>query len=122
MSGFVVALLAQAKQLPVRIGWSERDALEALLAVTDSNLATLRAQGLPHALAGAFRHGDVGTVEGHLEAIEAVPGAMSIATPYRGVGQTATDLSFGAGLDEAAAARLREVLDRPVDRSAGSMR
>lgn len=112
VSGFVVALFAQAQQLLMRVGWSERQAFDALLAVTESNLANLRVQGLPHALAGAFRRGDVETVARHLNALEALPDAAPIATAYRGLGRTAIELSLGTGLDPGAAGRLGELLDR----------
>jgi predicted short-subunit dehydrogenase-like oxidoreductase (DUF2520 family) len=110
VSGFVVSLIAQAQQMLGRVGWSEDQALAALIAVTQSNVANLRAQGLPEALAGPFRRGDAGTVARHLQALEALPDATAIETAYRGLGLTAIDLGLGTGLDPEAAARLRELL------------
>lgn len=108
--GFFVVLVAQAQQLLMRVGWSERQAFDALLAVTESHVANLRARGLPDAVVGAFRRGDAGTVAEHLKALAAIPDAEPIEAAYRGLGLTAIDLAIATGLDAESAAGLRALL------------
>jgi predicted short-subunit dehydrogenase-like oxidoreductase (DUF2520 family) len=71
-SNYAVTLYAIAERLLLSLGAEQAavdGALDALLRGTVDNL---RAQGIPAALTGPIKRGDVGTVMAHLEALRAV--------------------------------------------------
>lgn len=110
-SAFLVVLVAQAQAMLAEIGWDEQQALAALLPAIQGTLDNLRAQGLPGALSGPFRRGDLGTVEGHLRALGDLEAAPEIEAAYRALAVTAVQLAIGTGLAPERAARLSDLLE-----------
>lgn len=110
-SAFLVVLVAQAQAMLGEIGWDEQQALAALLPAVQGSLDNLRAEGVPGALSGPFRRGDLGTVEGHLRALAEFDDAPEIRAAYRALAVTATQLAIATGLAEERVARLLELLE-----------
>ncbi|HEV2216071.1 MAG TPA: DUF2520 domain-containing protein [Candidatus Dormibacteraeota bacterium] len=106
-SNFVVASFGEGVRQLERIGWSKEDATRALLPLLDGVVANLRRKGVQKAMTGPIRRGDAETVRRHLEALDR-PDA------YRILGSIALDIARQAGLDPAAAERVRRALTRDV--------
>jgi len=90
-----------------RIGWSEEDATRALLPLLDGVVANIRRKGVVRSLTGPIRRGDAETVRRHLEALDR-------PDLYRILGSIALEIAREAGLDPAAAERVRRALTRNV--------
>ena len=106
-SNFVVATFGEGVRQLERIGWSERDATRALLPLLDGVVANLRRKGVAKAMTGPIRRGDAETVRRHVDAVDQ-PDA------YRILGSIALEIARQAGLDPAAAERVRRALTRDV--------
>lgn len=104
-SNYVVALAALAAGILESAGWTRGEALEALLPLLRGAVESLEAEGLPAALTGPVRRGDVETVERQLAVLEGRPAAV-----YRILGLVALDLAREAGLEPEAARRIEEAL------------
>ena len=116
-SNYGVALLRLAVSLLERIGWTEREAVAGLLPLMVGSLEQARAAGPAAALTGPIRRGDVSTVERHLVALEALGRGAASSRPelsdlYRMLGAFALETATEAGLDPAAAERVRRALTR----------
>ncbi len=109
-SAFVTVLIAEAVGLLKRLGWSEKQSIDALMPLIEGSLQNIRARGTVRALTGPLRRGDVGTIERHLVAI----GDPESADLYRMLGLVALEIAQQAGLDPAAAERTRRALTRKV--------
>ena len=105
-SNDVVALAAAASETLEQIGWSRPDALAALLPLLRGAVESLAADGLPAALTGPVRRGDVQAVRAHLLALRG--SAREVA--YRILGLAALRLAREAGLNEEAAEQIQEAL------------
>jgi predicted short-subunit dehydrogenase-like oxidoreductase (DUF2520 family) len=114
-SNYAVALLGLAVELLEEIGWTQRQAVAGLLPLMTGALEQARAKGVTGALTGPIRRGDVHTVERHLGALSRVRQAGGSARPaaidvYRMLGAITLEIANQAGLDPAAAERMRRAL------------
>ena len=108
-SNYVDVLLGTAVKLLQLAGWSEKEAASGLLPLTEGVLTTVRKRGPIRALTGPVRRGDVNTVERHLAALSALP-IRPVADQYRMLGLIALEMAVEAGLEPAAAERMRRAL------------
>lgn len=106
-SNFVDVVFAEGVRQLRRLGWSEKEAVAALLPLLDGAVANIHATGPVGALTGPIRRGDADTVRRHLEALE---------NPelYRMLGSIALEIAKEAGLEPAAAGRIKRALTRDV--------
>ena len=114
-SNYAVALLGLAVDLLQEIGWTEREAVAGLLPLLTGAVEQARAKGVTAALTGPIRRGDVKTVERHLEALRDLgprdPSSRAAAIEvYRMLGAITLEIATRAGLDPAAAERMRRAL------------
>jgi predicted short-subunit dehydrogenase-like oxidoreductase (DUF2520 family) len=109
-SASVVSLAAQATDLLTELGWPREDALGALIPLIQGAVDNLAGEGLPGALTGPWRRGDVGTVARHIGALRATEQPLTLDA-YLALGREAVELARGTGLDDAACARLRKAFD-----------
>lgn len=80
-SNYTVTLYALAERLLMVLGTERGVADAALNPLVAATVENLRARGIPDALTGPLVRADVGTVEAHLQALEAVDGQA--AAVYR---------------------------------------
>jgi predicted short-subunit dehydrogenase-like oxidoreductase (DUF2520 family) len=119
-SNYLVALLGEAVGLLEMAGWSETEATAALVRLSEGVLVSVARRGPTAALTGPIRRGDVETVQRHLVAlaeIDSGPGARSGARRvdvYRMLGRIALEIAVEAGLEPAAAERVKRALTRRV--------
>jgi len=106
-SNFVLAAFSEGVRQLMRIGWSEQDATRALLPLLDGVVENIRRKGVTRALTGPIRRGDADTVRRHLEALDR-------PDLYRILASIALEIAREAGLDPAAAERVRRALTRDV--------
>jgi predicted short-subunit dehydrogenase-like oxidoreductase (DUF2520 family) len=106
-SNLVLATFSEGVRQLRRIGWSEADATGALLPLLDGVVANIRHKGVLKSLTGPIRRGDAETVRRHLEALDR-------PDLYRILGSIALEIAREAGLDPAAAGRVRRALTRDV--------
>ena len=106
-SNFVDVVLAEAVGLLGEIGWSEKEATNALLPLVEGAVENIRRQGTTKALTGPIRRGDADTVAKHV-------GALKDPDLYRMLGLVALRIATDAGLEPAAAERTRRALTRNV--------
>jgi predicted short-subunit dehydrogenase-like oxidoreductase (DUF2520 family) len=105
-SNYVDVVIAEAVRLLSELGWSEADATVALLPLVEGALAGIRERGPVKALTGPIRRGDAGTVRRHLEALD----GLDRGAEYRMLGKIALEIALEAGLEPAAAGRMRRAL------------
>lgn len=117
-SNYAVALLGEAAGLLEEIGWSRRAAVAGLVPLMEGAISEVARRGPAAALTGPIRRGDAATVERHLEVLERFPqtagGRPRTADLYRMLGSLTLEIASDAGLDLAAAARMRRALTRQV--------
>ena len=113
-SNFVDVVVAEAVRLLGEIGWSEADATKALLPLVEGAVAGIRERGPVHALTGPIRRGDAETVKRHLEGLD-----RQARETYRMLGSIALEIAIEAGLEPAAAGRMRRAL---TEKSAATRR
>jgi predicted short-subunit dehydrogenase-like oxidoreductase (DUF2520 family) len=106
-SNFVDVVVAEAVGLLAKVGWSEKESLDALIPLVEGAVSTIRSRGPVKALTGPIRRGDAETVERHL-------GVMDDPDLYRMLALVALGIAQQAGLDPAAAERTRRALTRNV--------
>jgi len=106
-SNLVLATFSEAVRQLTRIGWSEEDATRALLPLLGGVVANIRRKGVSRSLTGPIRRGDADTVRRHVEALDR-------PDLYRILGSIALEIAREAGLDPAAANRVRRALTRDV--------
>jgi predicted short-subunit dehydrogenase-like oxidoreductase (DUF2520 family) len=104
-SNYVDVLLSEGIGLLQDAGWSESEASAGLLALTEGTLASMRKRGVVAALTGPVRRGDVNTIERHLASLSG-----PAADLYRMLGLIALEIAVEAGLEPAAAERMRRAL------------
>jgi len=106
-SNFVTVMLREAVRLLQGIGWTEGEATKALLPLVDGAVENMRRRGVVKALTGPIRRGDDVTVRRHLEVV---------ADPdlYRMLASIALQIAREAGLEPAAAERVKRALTRDV--------
>jgi predicted short-subunit dehydrogenase-like oxidoreductase (DUF2520 family) len=106
-SNFVDVVLAEAVVLLEKLGWSEKESLDALLPLVEGAVANIRRKGPVKALTGPIRRGDADTVARHLA-------VMDRPDLYRMLALVALEIAQAAGLEPAAAERTRRALTRHV--------
>jgi predicted short-subunit dehydrogenase-like oxidoreductase (DUF2520 family) len=106
-SNFLNVVVAEAVRMLEGIGWTEAEATKALLPLVDGTVENIRRRGVVGALTGPLRRGDAGTVTRHLESVDN-------ADLYRMLGSIALGVAEEAGLEPAAAERVRRALTRNV--------
>lgn len=104
-SNFVDVVVAEAVGLLVGIGWTEKEATRALLPLTEGAVENIRRKGVVGAMTGPIRRGDAVSVRRHLEVVED-------PDLYRMLGTIALEIALKAGLEPAAARRVRRALTR----------
>jgi predicted short-subunit dehydrogenase-like oxidoreductase (DUF2520 family) len=107
-SNYLDVVVAEAVRLLKGIGWTGAESVAALMPLIDGAVANIRRHGPVLALTGPIRRGDVETVTRHLRALEQVDAAVE----YRMLGTIALEIAKEAGLDPAAAERMRRALTR----------
>lgn len=113
---FVIAVLREAAKLWESFGASEAAAMAALLPLLRGTVEAIANEGLAGGMGGCVARGDVGTVEAHLRAIEAVSPEM--AGLYRELTARTIPLGIARGTltPERAAAIEAVIRTRPTDR------
>ena len=108
-SQFINALFAEAATIWKSWGATEDDAVRALLPLARGTLASIESAGLAEGMPGPVSRGDLGSIEKHVAALRPLgPGIMEF---YRVVCDRTIPLGMERGaIDDAAAARLREIL------------
>ena len=105
-SNFVDVLVAEAVRLLGEIGWTEEEATKGLLPLVEGAVAGIRRRGPVQALTGPIRRGDADTVQRHLEVLD----RLDRGAEYRMLGKIALEIAVEAGLEPAAAERVRRAL------------
>jgi predicted short-subunit dehydrogenase-like oxidoreductase (DUF2520 family) len=106
-SNFVDVVIAEAVALLKSIGWSEGEATKALMPLVEGAVDNIRRRGTVQAMTGPIRRGDADTVRRHLEVV-GDPGL------YRMLASIALEISRQAGLEPAAAERVKRALTQDV--------
>lgn len=111
---FLVALLREAADLWQHIGADEAQALQALLPLLNGTVAAARSAGLARGMAGCIARGDLGTLQRHLQALDAFdPAAGSL---YRELSRRNVPLALQRGsLSPERALQVQALLDSPPD-------
>ena len=107
-SNYVVTLFSVGVNLLTQAGLTPTQASAALLSLTQGAVRNLAAVGLPAALTGPIRRGDVETVVRHLAALEAAAPALS--NLYRSLAQQTLPLAQALDLDPQALDALKQVM------------
>ncbi|HVA24884.1 MAG TPA: DUF2520 domain-containing protein [Chloroflexota bacterium] len=107
---YIVTLLAQAVRLWGLLGYSEAQALQALLPLAKTSLINLEHLGVARALTGPIARGDGGTIRRHLQALEA--NAPDLLPMYRELGSKSLELTQ---LEPAVAAEVEAILSNPKE-------
>jgi predicted short-subunit dehydrogenase-like oxidoreductase (DUF2520 family) len=117
-ANYVDVVIREAVALLMAAGWSEKEATRGLLPLVEGAVANVRRVGPVAALTGPVRRGDAATVGRHLEALRELDsrrGSRSgtpLEAAYRMLGSIALEIALEAGLEPAAAGRMRRALTR----------
>jgi predicted short-subunit dehydrogenase-like oxidoreductase (DUF2520 family) len=111
-SNYVIASVAEAVRVLEAAGWKRGEAEAALMPLIEGVVANLKRRGPTAALTGPIRRGDAETVTRHLEALTGLPGQPPIDDVYRMLGAITLEIAKDAGLQPAAAGRIRRALTR----------
>lgn len=106
-SNFVTVMVREAVRLLEGIGWSEAEATRALMPLVEGAVDNMRRKGVVRALTGPIRRGDAETVGRHLEVV-------NDPDLYRRLASIALEIAREAGLEPAAAERVKRALTRDV--------
>lgn len=106
-SNFVDAVVSEGVRELESIGWTRAEASAALVPLLEGAAENIRRKGVVRALTGPIRRGDAETVGRHLQAV----GRPDV---YRILALIALEIAREAGLDPAAAERVRRALTRDV--------
>jgi predicted short-subunit dehydrogenase-like oxidoreductase (DUF2520 family) len=110
-ASFLLSMLDEAVQVWAQIGLPPEAALQALLPLAEGTLAAAHARGLAGAQAGALSRGDLGVVQRHLHALDALGGEHGAF--YRELSRRQLGLARASGrLDDATLLRLKDALSR----------
>lgn len=108
-ANLLVGLAGTASGVLQSLGWTERDALAALVPLMAGVTENLAAEGLAGALIGPIRRGDAATIRRHLEEFDR-NGLEEAARVYRILGQATLELALATGLDPASGEQIRVAL------------
>jgi predicted short-subunit dehydrogenase-like oxidoreductase (DUF2520 family) len=114
-STYLVVLAEQAVRLLSTIGWEADEALSSLLPLIRGTVENLASEGLPNALTGPLRRGDVETVAAHLAALGADPQLRPTLELYRQLGRAGVKIAQQLGLSELDAERISDELQATPD-------
>ena len=106
-ANYTTALVGVAQGLAIRAGVPAEVAARMYLPLVAGAAANLVELGAVRALTGPVRRGDLGTIRAHLAAL---PG--DVLPLYRALGLAALELAREAGLPDAAAAAVRDLLEK----------
>jgi predicted short-subunit dehydrogenase-like oxidoreductase (DUF2520 family) len=110
-SQFINVLFAEASTIWESWGATREDAVRALLPLAKGTLESIASAGLADGMPGPVSRGDVGSIEKHVAALS--PLGPEVLEFYRVVCDRTIPLGIERGaIDEAAAAKLREILGR----------
>ena len=110
-SQFINALFAEAATIWQSWGATEEDAVRALLPLARGTLASIDSAGIAQGMPGPVSRGDISSIEKHVAALS--PLGPEVMEFYRVVCDRTIPLGMQRGaIDEAAAVRLREILQR----------
>ena len=98
-SNYLVTLVDYAACLMVKAGVPPDVAMPALLPLVAGTVENLETVGLPDALTGPIARGDVGTVKGHLAALQAAPG--DLVRLYVALARKTVEVAAAEGTDRA---------------------
>ena len=104
-SNYVVTMLAVALRLLEGAGLAREAALAALMPLARTTLDNIAEAGPAGALTGPIARGDAATLRRHLSALQHQDAAL-----YRAVARETLRVAREAGLDQAKAAKLEEIL------------
>ena len=112
-SNYLVTLMDLAIQLMAASGVSETDAFDILTPLIKGTLSNIKSTGIPDALTGPISRGDVGIVEKHVHAIQALSDekGRAMADYYTQNGRQTIRIAREKGtLSEEAAEKLLRIL------------
>ncbi len=113
-SNYVIAVVREGIRLLEASGWPRAEAERALIPLVEGVVMNLRQRGVVKALTGPIRRGDVDTVDRQLRALEGLLGMSQEVAVYRMLGQVTLEIAEEAGLQPAAAGRIKRALTRKV--------
>lgn len=118
-SNYVVTLLNVAVRMLQQIGWTEKEAAQALQLLAQGVIADVARRGPTAALTGPVRRGDVNTVNRHLQALAGLQSDESAGSArredlYRMLGTIALEIAKEAGLEPVAAEQMSKALTRKL--------
>jgi predicted short-subunit dehydrogenase-like oxidoreductase (DUF2520 family) len=105
---YLVTLVKMALDLWLNFGVSSKEATQALLPLLKGTINNIDNVGLPNCLTGPIARGDLGTVERHLNALEAKN--PSLLTTYRELGLQTIPIALAKGKINKQKAEEMEVL------------
>jgi predicted short-subunit dehydrogenase-like oxidoreductase (DUF2520 family) len=108
-SNLLLGQVATAAGVLESMGWSEEEALAALVPLLSGVIQNLAAEGLGGALIGPIRRGDPATVRRHLDELDR-RGLEEAARVYRILAIATLDLALATGLDPAKGEQIRVAL------------
>ncbi|HKA66952.1 MAG TPA: DUF2520 domain-containing protein, partial [Solirubrobacterales bacterium] len=108
-SNLVVGLVSSAAEVLESMGWTEEDALAAIVPLLSGVIENLASQGLGGALIGPIRRGDSSTIQRHLTELRR-HGLEESTKVYRTLGMATLELALATGLDKASGEQIREAL------------
>jgi predicted short-subunit dehydrogenase-like oxidoreductase (DUF2520 family) len=124
-SNYLIAVVYEGVRLLEASGWPRAEAERALIPLVEGVVANLRKRGTVGALTGPIRRGDVDTINRHLQALDRRsapsgrplrdgPTSPQVGKTYRMLGAIALEIAKDAGLQPAAAGRIKRALTRKV--------
>jgi predicted short-subunit dehydrogenase-like oxidoreductase (DUF2520 family) len=108
-SNLVLGLAGTAVDVLEAIGWTEEEALAALVPLLSGVIDNLAQEGLGGALIGPIRRGDRATIRRHLDELQR-NGMEEAARVYRILATATLELALATGLDPASGEQIREAL------------
>ncbi len=108
-SNLVIGLAGTAAGVLESMGWTEGEALAALVPLMSGVIENLGTEGLGGALIGPIRRGDPATIRRHLDELDR-HGLEEAARVYRILALATLELALATGLDPASGEQIREAL------------
>lgn len=109
-SNYIVTQLSSARNILMAAGIKDTEIEPLLFSLADSALGKAKTLGIPHALSGPVRRGDVGVVKDHLDALKDEPTALAL---YLAGGKAAVELASSEhGYCRDTAQTLNELFDK----------
>ena len=106
--GYLAALLQVAVDSWRQMGFSDREALAALLPLAATTVANIGKQGVAASVTGPVVRGDVGTIESHLAALSDSPQGLQV---YQALSAASLPLAAQRGVDAGQLEQMRELVD-----------